>query len=626
MGFLRRLFTRSLVMRLGVSLALVGVLSTISVVSLVIFTENSTGKGTAINIAGSLRMQSYAVGLALADSTVEPAARRGAVLRDVAELDARIAAGGLVNSIPLDAADATRAQYRRLSQHWTRLRPQIVAIAGTTPQHALIEDIRSLVREADQLVRLIESDLDTQIERLKIFQGAALFLSVTLLSVIMYYAREHIVSPLREFERSSRAMRSGDFSARVCEQETAEFDELAQAFNSMATDLSAIYGQLEARVREKTEELERTNRSLSLLYDITRTLSEHKVTRETLQKVLEDTQRVVGARVGVICARAPGQLHGTPMAFTGSAEEIAAGLCAPEICKRCGQSVGISVRPLDEVAGTQLLTMPLGESGRGYGVMPIRVDSTEALEPWQIELMESVGHHVGAALATAARTQEQHRLALLEERSVIARELHDSLAQALSYLKIQVARLQKSLELGQKSAATQAIITDLREGLNSAYRQLRELLTTFRLRIDGRGFATALQETGSEFALRTGIAIAIDNRLSDLELSANEQIHTLQVVREALTNVEHHARATRVEVRLVRTSDGAVGVTIDDDGVGIAVGPAPMHHYGLAIMRDRAASLGGTCSVAPRAEGGTRVNLVFQPGTSLHPTRPAETA
>jgi two-component system nitrate/nitrite sensor histidine kinase NarX len=83
-------------------------------------------------------------------------------------------------------------------------------------------------------------------------------------------------------------------------------------------------------------------------------------------------------------------------------------------------------------------------------------------------------------------------------------------------------------------------------------------------------------------------------------------------VREALTNVEHHAHARRADVRLA-IERGRIRVAVEDDGVGIRDAEPPTHHYGLAIMRDRAATLGGTLQVAPRAEGGTRVELEFPP-------------
>jgi len=86
----------------------------------------------------------------------------------------------------------------------------------------------------------------------------------------------------------------------------------------------------------------------------------------------------------------------------------------------------------------------------------------------------------------------------------------------------------------------------------------------------------------------------------------------LQVVREALTNVEHHAHARRADVRLA-IEQGRIRVMVDDDGMGIKDTEPPTHHYGLAIMRDRAATLGGTLQVARRVEGGTRVVLDFSP-------------
>ena len=150
---------------------------------------------------------------------------------------------------------------------------------------------------------------------------------------------------------------------------------------------------------------------------------------------------------------------------------------------------------------------------------------------------------------------------------------------------------------------------------------MRELLTTFRLRIDGRDLSDALQETIREFSQRAGLDIGLHDRLLGHELASNEQIHVLQVVREALTNVEHHAHAHahRADVRLALDQD-RITVAVEDDGVGIKDTEPPTHHYGLAIMRDRAATLGGTLQVAKRAEGGTRVELKFAPRGLFQPS------
>ncbi|MBI2315827.1 MAG: ATP-binding protein, partial [Betaproteobacteria bacterium] len=228
----------------------------------------------------------------------------------------------------------------------------------------------------------------------------------------------------------------------------------------------------------------------------------------------------------------------------------------------------------------------------------------------KVKLLQSIGHHIGAALAMAKRSDERRRIALLEERSAIARELHDSLAQSLSYLKIQVARLKFHPDGPRPQTAE--VVEELKLGLNNAYRQLRELLTTFRLGMDGRGLSDALRDTVEEFSRRTGLDFRLHDDLRGHELDSSEQIHVLQVVREALTNVEHHAQARRADVRL-SIEEGRLRVRVEDDGVGISDAEPPTDHYGLAIMRDRAATLGGTLAVSRRAEGGTRVELAFHP-------------
>jgi len=161
------------------------------------------------------------------------------------------------------------------------------------------------------------------------------------------------------------------------------------------------------------------------------------------------------------------------------------------------------------------------------------------------------------------------------------------------------------------------VVTELREGVSSAYRQLRELLTTFRLKMDGRGLSQALEETVAEFGGRGAVAIELENRLQGVQLSPNEEIHVLQLVREALSNVSRHAEATRARVSLEADAGGRITVVVEDDGRGIPPQPQRRHHYGLAIMEERARSLGGDIRMLPAPGGGTRVELVFKPGREM---------
>jgi two-component system nitrate/nitrite sensor histidine kinase NarX len=269
----------------------------------------------------------------------------------------------------------------------------------------------------------------------------------------------------------------------------------------------------------------------------------------------------------------------------------------------------------------RIVAVPLLDGEQQLGVMAVQLASGQTMDPWQIELAQTVGRHLGAALAAEQARDEHRRLALFEERSAIARELHDSLAQSLSYTKIQIARLGQLLrehgapDNSPNVDAAREVVQELRDGVSTAYRQLRELLTTFRLQLAGKGLGPALIEALADFRQRAGIDAELHNELIGLELSANQQIHVLQIVREALANVEHHSHAGHAWVRLTRhdTAEGArrIEVSIEDDGVGIAGLDSPRQHFGLAIMRDRAQMVGGSLEIGRRPAQGTVVRLRF---------------
>jgi two-component system, NarL family, nitrate/nitrite sensor histidine kinase NarX len=165
----------------------------------------------------------------------------------------------------------------------------------------------------------------------------------------------------------------------------------------------------------------------------------------------------------------------------------------------------------------------------------------------------------------------------------------------------------------QRTPELDAALTDLREGLNSAYRQLRELLTTFRIGIDAAGLGSALEETVSSITARGAPYVELENKLADGELGINEEVHVLHIVREALCNVLHHAEATRARVTLEWTPERHVRVAIVDNGIGIGDRPRKADHYGLSIMLERAAQLKGELDVGQAPEGGTQVRLLFRP-------------
>jgi len=153
-------------------------------------------------------------------------------------------------------------------------------------------------------------------------------------------------------------------------------------------------------------------------------------------------------------------------------------------------------------------------------------------------------------------------------------------------------------------------MSDIKQGINDAYRQLRELLTTFRLKLDDPSLANALKGTVVEFAQKCQHDINLNFELPENTLTANQEIHVLQIIREALSNVHRHAKATSAGVEL-RLNNGKLQIEIWDNGIGLKDTSQEQGHFGLGIMQERAKSLDTEINITPRIPKGTRVLFEF---------------
>lgn len=595
-----RLLRDSVLARLGLAMGTLAALTFVSILISTVIADSSSGKASAINLSGSLRMMSYR----LLSEAQQPEKRRqmpATVEQYERRLDnlQRIIASRLDDNAELQAATGIVVEAWR-----STIRP-LVRAAGEGSPDALTElarEVPEFVDRIDRVVLLIEDDLEKRIRLLRATQFALLAVIIALSLLTSWMLRRYFVLPLADLLKAARSVARGAFTARVRHVGNDELGQLGLAFNTMIGEIAEMYAHLEDKVEAKTRELRRTNQSLDLLYRTSQQLAAPDLTLDALQAVLRDVERELELGHGMICLSEHGEALGRPLLGDLSETERAA-LCGQQ---SCGECLAQAARPLAEQAAPVLL-VPLGERPPYAGVLPIiRPDE---LPRDKLRTIETVGRHIANALAGMRRADERHRLAVLEERAVIARELHDSIAQSLSYLKIQVARLEA---VPGADPAALAIVRELRGGLNAAYRELRELITTFRLRIDERGLHAALQETVAEYSGKLGFAVGLDNRLAGVLLSGNEEMHVLRIVREALANVERHAGAQRVDIAL-GDEGGEVVVHVTDDGRGFDPQTIPPNHYGMSIMRDRAASLGGRFELATRPGGGTRLGVAFVP-------------
>ena len=611
----------SLLLRFGTVITALFLLAVSGMLSSLFIAETAEGYAAAINQAGTLRMQSYRITSSLvhgAETAAKEAKQKTGQL--IEEYGQRLQSPRIQRVLSRGPSERVLATYQRIEQEWLEvilpnlndyLQHDSDLAAPFKERHLRLVD--DFVEDIHGFVAALERDAERKNQQLRGIQLVLLIFTFVLALVSLFLTKRYILSPLHDLLACASTMRQGDFSVRTRFRSDDELGQLGETFNVMAEDLSAIYTDLETRVAEKTHDLERSNRTLELLYSATKRLSESSLSAEALEAVIHDIEHLLGATSGTICLGQPGDQQAYRYASTSRRDYLIQD-SQQHNCVRClgeGHSHRFEINGTDQASPSQIFSTPIKDKQNQFGVMLIEFPMEHRLQGWQERLLETVASHIALAITVSHQVTEKRRVALLEERSVIARELHDSIAQSLSYLKIQVSRLDKAIQENQPQDELMKISNVLRSALNGAYRQLRELLTTFRLRISESDLGRALQTTIDEFAERSGINIAYENNIGNCRPSPNAEIHLIHIVREALSNVARHAQATQTRVSLTGNPDGGIELVIEDDGIGINQQSDMMQNYGLPIMKERAERLGGELSITEPAQGGTRIVLRF---------------
>lgn len=597
----------SLLARLGLAMGTIVFLSFISMALSTSIADNSLGKANAINSAGSLRMMSYRL-LSYAETGAPPERIAAASAEFQSRLDA------LGNFVLSRAADYSElpGRFEQVHKNWNKnISPVLLRLNGK-PNAATINTLEiaipAFVEQINEIVFLIEQDLEQKIALLRSLQIALLVMTVVVCLVSMWMMKNQVVRPLKDLLQAASRVRDKDFSAKAQHTDQDELGQLGDAFNMMVSEISATYDNQNRLIAERTRELTDSNRSLELMYKSALQLSDGNITSSSLKELLNIIETELDLSAGTVCISEKGVFPAHRLASSFIKSDLEK-LCGERSCEDCFTK-SRTTSQIDDADGQKMIFVPVRNVGNISGVMPFRINAAEALPEWKLRVLEAIGSNLSMALSKIQHQEELHRIAVLEERSVIARELHDSIAQSLSYLRIQVARLEKNhLTVDHQHE----IVTELKTGLASAYKELRELISAFRLKIDERGFQTALLETSDEFSHRCKLRIDCRNDLPPTLLSANEEIHVLRIIREALANIEKHAQASEVNIRASISENQVVAIKITDNGIGIGENKSPENHYGLIIMEDRAQSLDGVISIRNLEQGGTEVLLTFTP-------------
>lgn len=572
--------------------------------------EDSTGKGSAINVSGSLRMQSYVLALTVARSSEDSEAVRSKDIRGaIAEFERRLNLPGLTKAIPEDSANELRKSYDIISSDFfSKIKPlALETIQHPQKIHDFLNTVPKFVSVIDTFVFDLEQDLESKSNFIHAGLIAFMLLAFVLYFGVRYFLRHTLFEPLEDLANLASSVRNGDFTKFSTYKKHNEIGTLSESMNFMIRDLSRMYSSLEEQVREKTADLNRQNKALNLLYGLKNALSSD-INRTALEKALTFCTENLEALSSTVYLRNEDDKSLRLAARVGDLP------IDPEEIRTFFEAQDVSLDRYNffhkEINGENctLILVPgaVGATRLSFAVIfcgdaPIHVDR---------ELLRSIAREFALAINNSEKNVESRRLILFEERSTIARELHDSIAQSLSFSRIQITRLDAALKNKSDEAEIRSILDELKLGVITAYQQLRSVLTTFRLKPKSPDLRENILSSLDEFKERSGINYTVDNQIQSFELDAQSHVHLLHILREALTNVEKHSRASAVEVTFKPTGEGSFEMRIADNGRGFDL-KSKKGHYGLEIMHERAKVLGGELHVEPVIPHGTSVVLRF---------------
>lgn len=462
--------------------------------------------------------------------------------------------------------------------------------------------------------------------------GVAALGSLLALLVVLHRLRGELIEPLARLEESVSQVCAGEPGATLSLADTGVLAAMVSDLDSLNEELSELYEDMDSRVSRHTTRLAQKTASLKILYDVAASINQAQDLEELLLRFLRVLKEMVNGVAGTIRLEQPdGSLRvigsiGVNNEVLREREMLPLALC---VCGKalspgdvlCNNPARHCVRQLRRVMygadEIEMVSVPLDYHGERLGLYNVYVRRPGISGREDIlELLQTIGSHLGMAVAKQRSDHEARRLSIMEERTTLAHELHDSLAQTLASLRFQVRLLEDLLKQDKGSAAAFKDAQRIRSGLDEAHTELRELLNSFRAPFDQRGLVSALEKLVERFGRETGIHVLFQNECREPNLSSSEEMQMLRVAQECLANIRKHAQAHTVRVMLSCHGSGTYSLLVEDDGIGFedaAKRGRPGEHIGLSIMEERALRLGGNLRIESEVGEGTRVELSYQP-------------
>lgn len=271
-----------------------------------------------------------------------------------------------------------------------------------------------------------------------------------------------------------------------------------------------------------------------------------------------------------------------------------------------------------EMGYRSLACVPLLANGELMGTMELASSEAYNWTAEQISWLSLVGRSVGVFLRHVQYASHLRNQAVVKERSLIAQEIHDGLAQLIGSVYVWAEDAQLSLAEGEVEHTTHAL-QKIDQAARDAYATLREEMFGLRnMPLPGQSLIPYLSEILERFQRQWGIAVhlsvsgATNGHKVPVTISPAAEIQLLRILQEVLTNVRRHACASTVRLKLAEKDEWLI-VDVEDDGRGFDPQQISDEHLGLSIIRERTASVGGRLTLEAEPGQGTRVRIELPP-------------
>jgi nitrate/nitrite-specific signal transduction histidine kinase len=455
-----------------------------------------------------------------------------------------------------------------------------------------------------------------------------LALGVIVPVLVTAYGVRHITNPIQKLIHASEQVTAGQFKHRIEVKTGDEIEILADQFNLMSAELEDSYSTLEKKVAERTHELATLN---AIAARVSSSLNLNEIMADALERIMELTgmehgiaYRVVGGEGGAANTETDAEeahlrvmaFRGLPPTFADLGDRVLLRRSAAGVAGQRGEPVIWTLVELPTESAVkerlatlgveQVIAIPLMAKGRLVGSLNLSTNQSRTYPPEQIALLKSIGQQIGVAVENAYLYEQAEQTAIAAERSRLARELHDAVTQTLfsaNLIADVIPRIWKrDPEEGMQN------LEELRQLTRGALAEMRTLLLEMRPEsLERADIKSLLTQLADAFIGRVRVPVSVDIK-GDCELTHEVKIVFYRAAQEALNNIAKHAGARQVDLHL-ECQPGQLSLLIKDDGLGFEPGSITPEHLGIAIMRERANSIGADLKIESQVGQGTTIEL-----------------